>query len=120
MSARMAATTGDPRWEERYHHFEPQLDAAIKEAIAIGVSPSDIKAATMTETANIKLVEMETRAFALVRAGRKEEAQAVLLGNEYETQKQIYAQAITVVQSTKSGANLMTVFDTTNASICSQ
>ncbi|HEX7518433.1 MAG TPA: hypothetical protein VF345_14230 [Chthoniobacterales bacterium] len=31
MSARMAATTGDSRWEERYRQFEPQLDAAIKE-----------------------------------------------------------------------------------------
>jgi hypothetical protein len=31
MSARMAAVTGDSRWEERYRQFEPQLDAAIKE-----------------------------------------------------------------------------------------
>ena len=31
MCARMAATTGDSRWEERYRQFEPQLDAAIKE-----------------------------------------------------------------------------------------
>src|ERR1039457_626594 len=35
MSARMAAATGDSRWEERYHHFEPQLDAAIKETTKI-------------------------------------------------------------------------------------
>lgn len=31
MSARMAAATGDSRWEERYRQFEPQLDAAITE-----------------------------------------------------------------------------------------
>jgi hypothetical protein len=30
-SARMAAATGDPKWEQRYRRFEPQLDAAIKE-----------------------------------------------------------------------------------------
>ncbi|MFZ0485340.1 MAG: hypothetical protein WAL93_18280, partial [Desulfobacterales bacterium] len=32
MSARMAAATGDLRWEERYRSFEPKLDAAIKKA----------------------------------------------------------------------------------------
>ena len=64
MSARMAAATGDSRWEERYHHFEPQLDAAIKETIRIGASSSNIKAATKTDAANVKLVEMENRAFA--------------------------------------------------------
>ena len=94
MSARMAAATGDSRWEERYHHFEPQLDAAIKETIRIGAGFSNIKAATKTDAANIKLVEMENRAFALVRAGRKEEAQTVLFSPEYETQKQIYAEGI--------------------------
>ena len=32
MSARMAASTGDPRWEKRYRQFEGPLDATIKEA----------------------------------------------------------------------------------------
>lgn len=32
MSARMAAATGDLVWEERYRHFEPQLESAINEA----------------------------------------------------------------------------------------
>ena len=95
VSARMAAATGDLRWEDRYHHFEPQLDTAIKETIKIGTSPSNIKAATKTDAANITLVEMENRAFALVRAGRKEEAQAVLFSPEYENQKNIYAEGIT-------------------------
>jgi hypothetical protein len=94
MSARMSAATGDSRWEERYHHFEPQLGAAIKEIIIIGASFSNTKAAATTDAANIKLVEMENRAFALVRAGHKEEAQTVLLSPEYETQKQIYAEGI--------------------------
>src|SRR5262245_53051506 len=33
MSARMGACTGDPKWEERYKSFEPQLDNAIKEVM---------------------------------------------------------------------------------------
>ena len=59
------------------------------------LAPPTSKAATKTDAANIKLVEMENRAFALVRAGRKEEAQTVLFSPEYETQKQIYAEGIT-------------------------
>ena len=94
MSARMAAATGDLQWEERYRRFEPQLDAAIKETTKIGAGPSDVKAATKTAGANTRLVEMENQAFALARAGRKEEAQTVLLSPEYETQKQIYAEGI--------------------------
>jgi PAS domain S-box-containing protein len=39
-------------------------------------------------------VEMEDRAFALIRAGRKEEAQTVLFSPDYDSQKQIYAAGI--------------------------
>jgi PAS domain S-box-containing protein len=94
MSARLSAATGDLQWEERYRRFEPQLDAAIKETTRMGTGPSDVQAATKTEEANLKLVEMENRAFALVRAGHKEEAQAILFSSEYETQKDIYAGGI--------------------------
>ena len=94
MSARMAAATGDPKWEERYRRFEPQLDAAIKDTTKLGTTAHDSKAAAQTDEANIKLVEMENRAFALVRSGRKEEAQAVVFSPEYEAQKIIYAEGI--------------------------
>ena len=95
MSARMVTTTGDSRWEERYRHFEPQLEAAIKETTKIETGSPDIKAVTKTDQANTKLVEMENRAFALVRANRKEEARALLFSSEYEAQKKIYAEGIT-------------------------
>jgi two-component system cell cycle sensor histidine kinase/response regulator CckA len=94
MSARMAAATGDPKWEERYRRFEPQLDAAIKETTKLGTTLHDSKAAAQTDEANIKLVEMENRAFALVHAGRKEEAQAVVFSPVYEAQTKIYAEGI--------------------------
>ena len=94
MSARMAAATGDSRWEERYRHFEPELDAAIKESIKTGAGSSDGNAARKTDDANIKLIEMENRAFALVRGGHKEAAQAILFSPEYEAQKKIYAQGM--------------------------
>jgi len=95
MSARMAAASGDLRWEERYRRFEPKLDAAIKEAVAIAPEVQSAEAAATTDAANIALVEMENRAFDLVRRGRADEARAVLFSDEYETQKQVYAKGMT-------------------------
>lgn len=95
MSARMAAATGDLAWEERYRRFEPKLDAAIKESVKLAPEASSGEAAGMTDAANIRLVEMENRAFDLVRQGRADEAKKVLFSDEYEKQKQVYAQGMT-------------------------
>ncbi len=94
MSARSAAASGDLQWEKRYRRFEPRLDAAIKEAIALAPGALSGQAAAETDAANIKLVEMEHRAFDLVRQDRAEEAKAILFSDEYETQKQVYAKGM--------------------------
>jgi PAS domain S-box-containing protein len=89
MSARMAAATGDLRWEARYREFEPQLDAAIKEATKLTNEPG--KGTTETYQANVNLVAMENQAFSLIHAGRKEDAGRILFSPEYENQKGLYA-----------------------------
>ena len=91
MSARMAAASGDPKWEERYLSCEPKLDAAIKEAAKLAPEASSEAGAAATDTANIRLVEMEKHAFDLVRQGRRDEAQALLSSEEYQTQKNVYS-----------------------------
>jgi len=91
MSARMAAATEDPQWELRYRRFEPQLDQALKELLKLAPSQS----LAQTDAANIKLVGMETQAFALVREKHTEEARTILFSEEYEMQKVIYARGIT-------------------------
>ncbi|MHC4364023.1 MAG: PAS domain S-box protein [Planctomycetota bacterium] len=94
MSAHMAVETGEPEWEERYRSFEPQLDSAIKEVI--GLSPEQFmkEAISRTDTANIKLVAMENRAFDLIRQGQLETARKILHSPEYKKQKQIYSSGI--------------------------
>ena len=94
MSARMAVATGDLQWERRYRQNEPKLDAAIKEAMEHAPEAHSGTSAAKTDAANIKLVNMEHRAFELVREGRAGEAEAILFSNEYELQKQIYAQGM--------------------------
>jgi PAS domain S-box-containing protein len=94
MSARMAAATGDLQWEERYRHYEPQLDTAIKEAKLNTPDAFVSEAAARTEAANIKLVALENQAFDLVRKGRHEDAMSLLSSEEYDREKQIYSQGI--------------------------
>ncbi len=94
MSARMAAATGDLRWERRYRQFEPQLLAAIRESIHIAPEKHSKGAAAEIDAANIKLVDIENTAFDLVRKGRADEARTILFSEEYEAQKRIYANGL--------------------------
>jgi signal transduction histidine kinase len=97
MSARMAASTGDSLWEERYRRFEPQLDAVIKETLQLTSLSPNAEEAKQTDAANLQLVAMENRAFALVQAGQLDQAQTILFGNAYEAQKTIYAEGMALL-----------------------
>ncbi|MBK8174027.1 MAG: EAL domain-containing protein [Rhodospirillales bacterium] len=99
MSARMAAATGDMRWQQRYDHHIPILDDAIAQAIAI--SPPEIGAAfgETTRRSNDALVELETKALNDARIGALNDARAVLDSNAYAEHKAIYAQGITVLSN---------------------
>jgi methyl-accepting chemotaxis protein PixJ len=92
MSARMAASTGDIKWEERYLANVPPLDKAIAEVLEI--APQYQENSSQTDGANAKLIEMEERAFELVRQQKLDEALNLLLGQEYQAQKTIYSQGI--------------------------
>ena len=106
MSARMAASTGNPKWEARYNQYVPQLDADIK-AVLKDVPASEQSNPEQTDVANQKLVDMETQAFNLVRQRQAPQALSLLLGKDYEAQKKIYSSGIqgtlnTVKQSVES------------------
>ncbi|MEL6555901.1 MAG: ATP-binding protein [Cyanobacteria bacterium J06621_11] len=93
MSARMAAATGDLSWQARYDTYEPLLTGAINHAIDL--SPDTYaRHATQIDTANTKLVEMETDAFALISANQTEQAMDVLFSPAYQLQKEVYGNGI--------------------------
>ena len=94
MSARMAAATGERRWEDRYLAFEPELDAAISEAMNLALGLGRPGMTELTYEANQQLVEMEKRAFELVRQANQEAAQAVLRSPEYEREKERYSRGV--------------------------
>ncbi len=94
MSARMAAATGDRKWEDRYLLLEPQLDAAIRKVKALAPDLAATKGAQKTDDANQVLVEMEYRSFKLIGEGRQDAARALLSSPEYEAAKHIYANGL--------------------------
>lgn len=92
MSARMAAATGEVRWEGRYRIFEPKLDAAIKDLVARVPEVYENQDTAEVDAANAKLVEMENKAFELVRHQQREQAWELLNSSEYEANKITYAE----------------------------
>ena len=115
MSARMAVTTGDPKWERPYRQFEGELDAAIQSAIAL---VPDTGSTEQTDAANVALIGMEDRAFELVRLGELAAARAILFGEEYARQKAIYAEGMTILGEGSSQRRRIRPFKY-NASGCS-
>lgn len=94
MSALMAASTGDPKWEQRYlNHLQP-LESAIKEATAFAPDAYLAAGAEKTDAANAGLVALEQKAFLLVREGKKEQALAILQGKNYSEMKSVYAKGM--------------------------
>jgi len=91
MSVQMAAATGDLQWEKRYRRYTPELDVTIKEAIKQAPKAFQSESYAMTDVARVKLVEMDNRAFDLIREGYVDEAKALVFGDEYKKQRQIYA-----------------------------
>ena len=74
MYARLAAATGDPKWETNYQAVEPQLDNALLGIAVEARAEYDKTYVSQTELAYTKLLEMESVAFALVRRGRQKQA----------------------------------------------
>lgn len=93
-SARLATSTGDKRWEERYLNSVPELDRVLAEIEKL-LPLIDTSGITNTDEANDKLIAMEEKALALVNQGKLQEANALLSSQEYEQQKIIYTQGIT-------------------------
>lgn len=105
MSARMAASSGDLSYEERYNKYLPELDILIKKIIRnLPEAQGDHHGKEMN-AAYIQLVEMEKRAFALVHAGKRSEASALLESSEYFRQKEIYAKGLITARDAMAALN---------------
>ncbi len=91
-SCSLAAVTGEPRWEERYRQFLPELDTAIDQASQL--VPDAKVELTGVDDANRALVELEDQAFALVRQRQLDAAWKLLNGDKYQRNKKEYAEGL--------------------------
>lgn len=99
MSARLAATTGEARWEERYRTFEPKLTKAIDETLKLVPNSKAKEVVAGTDAANTELVRMENEAFDQVRDKQLRAAQDILFSEKYEQQKIIYANGMSALDA---------------------
>src|SRR5262249_30424841 len=93
MAARMAAVTGEQRWEERYQQVATAWADALQAAQEF--LPPESRGAVMSLTAAAqRTATIEKQALALIRQDRAEAARDVLFGKEYEEQRQLVVQSI--------------------------
>ncbi|MCO7189054.1 MULTISPECIES: ATP-binding protein [unclassified Pseudoalteromonas] len=88
MSSRMFTFTQEEKWSRRYLNIANTLDQTLLEAEALDPIIADAIAATAQ--VNTKLIEIESKAFALARAGKLELAQRILLDDTYFALKSQY------------------------------
>ncbi len=94
-SARLAAGTGEPRWETRYVAAVDELDRSIDEIRALSNSGAfSLEGLNRVEDSNRFLVQAETRALDLARQGRTDEASEILWSAQYESNKASYASGL--------------------------
>lgn len=94
MSARMAATTGERRWVDRYEEAAPKLDTAVAEANELAPAEARAAFASTTGEAHRDLVTMQRRALSLAAAGDLASARALLDGPEFAYIEDVYATGI--------------------------
>ncbi len=87
-ASRYVLSNGDPQWRARYDMYVQKLDASLARARNHG-QPTALAHLRAVDTANDRLVDLETEVFTLVDAGKTDAAAAILAG-EYEHQKALY------------------------------
>ena len=92
MSANMGALTGDSIWERRYMDVVGKLDLAMTNAVGLNLESKAY--IDEVSVANQHLIALESKAFDLVRAGRKAEAIDMMFSDEYKQYKLIYSDGI--------------------------
>ena len=98
MSARMAAATGDFRWERRYSNNAQRLDRSISETRALGEAGLfPLEGLDQIDGAYAALQEMDDDALDFVLAGRPQEAVAILSSEDYRRNKLRYGAGIEIL-----------------------
>lgn len=90
-SAVLYATTGAPKWKERYEATVPKMDKALGDVLALATAQDAERFKAETSTANDALIAMEGQAFEKGAAQDFAGAKAILNSAAYASNKEILA-----------------------------
>ncbi len=89
-STRLAASTGEAQYFERYERTVPKLDNLIERTFSLVDSQAAKAALQETDGANQALIELEAEAFKLVQQQRGDAAYALVVSSDYRRHKETY------------------------------
>src|SRR5712692_8161171 len=104
ISARLRISTGERRWMDRYQSTLARRNAALVEFQTLDPNLYEGPAVSELRRANQNLHQMETQAFALAAAGHTGAAAALLIGPEYDRQKQLGSDATEQIKQVLSAS----------------
>src|SRR4029077_12748019 len=96
-SARLRMSTGEARWLDRYQSMLARRTAALAEFQTLASDQYGSPAASKLRSADEKLRNMETQAFALAAQGDSVAAAGLLTSPGYDRQKQLSVEATTEI-----------------------
>jgi signal transduction histidine kinase len=96
-SARLRMSTGEARWLDRYQSMLARRNAALTEFQTLAPDLYNSPAAAALRSADDKLRNIETHAISLARRGESAAAASLLIGPEYDRQKQVSVDATTQI-----------------------
>jgi signal transduction histidine kinase len=96
-SARLRMATGEAGWLDSYHDMLARRKAPLAQFQALAPDLYNSPAASKLRSADEKLRDMETQAFALAAHGQSTAAAALLTGPAYDRQKQVSVDATTQI-----------------------
>jgi HPt (histidine-containing phosphotransfer) domain-containing protein len=95
MSAKMAASSGNQAYQQRYDDHVDELDRLIKATVGLSDDSAVRDAVQSTDEANRRLVDMETRSFELNKQHQSAASLGLLESREYRNEKATYAAGMT-------------------------
>ena len=106
VSTQMAASSGDPKWEQQYWDFLPQIDLALELMAGFELSDDERETVSRIKDAHLRMNVLENGVFESVRKGDRKSASQLIGGDEYEEQQHAFLTNINgLIGSVRTGMN---------------
>jgi len=91
-AAKMMTTTGDSKWEKIHDNNNTLMNADILEVMGHSSDQALLDKLQDVEVAYRLLAEMEDQSFRFVHEGKNDEAQAIIVSQDYAAQRKVFSE----------------------------